>query len=245
MTEAPPQSEAVGADTVYLEAVGLVARAAGRDLHLVFGLEDAALGVGATGTGVSRQILGTAAAAAGAIAEDAGGQARELEDVAAGRGQGLEFTAGDGAGDVGRVGIDERRHRSGDLHGFGDGADLELDVECVCLFAVDDDIVKLLGLEALFLHRQGVVTGGQTVDSVGAGAVGDGFAGRIGVVADQGDLGAGDDGPAGIGNDALQAGAVLRLGSDGHECQQKDHCRAEAEKVAECLAHIAFSSGRT
>jgi hypothetical protein len=149
--------------------------------------------------------------------EDAGRGPGDLEGVAALCGEVGDEFVGEGGVAVGGFGL-ELGERGVDVDGFGDGADLELDVEAGFFERLEDDVGADDAAEAVLFDSDVLGGGFEKRCGVEAGFVGlrdDG--GVLGEVRD-GDFGAGDGSAGGVRDGAGEAGAdFLRGGGRGGE----------------------------
>ncbi len=154
--------------------------------------------------------VGESALNGSGVGMNVGGEQDEGERIASVEGQFLDVTVFDDLSDGAVFGVDDRRG-TGDLDGFGDGSDIEADIDFGLLIDLQDDPGADGFLEAGMLGDDLIgadVQGGSGVETV---LIGFGVDGAVGIDVDDGDFCAGDGGSAGIG-DGTENGSAALLG---------------------------------
>jgi len=219
--------EAVHFDAVDLVVVRGVALAVGVDLHLIFGLENAATYAGTAGAGAAGSVLAAAIVGVSGVAEDAGSEAKQLEWIAAERGQILDVFGVERAADLAGFGVDRGSDVAADGDGLRDVANFHGDVDGLNLFGGDGDIGEIFFLEAGSGRRDGIVARREAQKIEDARRIGcDGYdAARLFIR--ERDRGGVDRIALGVEHAALNSGAVLGEGSDS---KKKKRERASTQR---------------
>ena len=102
-----------------------------------------------------------------------------------------------------------------DGHGLSLGSYRERDIFFERLGHIHDDVGHGVVLEALGRDRQRIVADADVGETIGSCAVGDCFSDRVCGLVLEGDLGVGNEGPAGIGDRSVDGGVVLCPGARG------------------------------